>query len=219
MTGVAALLAGFALLAVLLAWSRWLAHRRWAAVGHVLLAVTAGCGALLSWSMQQSLRSYEPVIHGQPVAELYVEKIAARRYRGTLTRLPAGRVQVFELPGEQWRLEARTLDWQGRAAELGLGSRYRLERLGSRRDPRSIAGDAPGAAETASYRLGADDGDDLWAKARTGTVWARHLRGGRADGPWQPLAGDARFTVWLEPGGLRVEPANESATASLHPAR
>lgn len=219
MLGVAVVLAGFSLIALLLTWSRWLAGRRWAAGGHVLMAVCAGWGALLLGSVQSSLASYEPVHRAQPVAELYVEQTGSGRFRGTLTRLPAGQVQVFELTGDQWRLEARTLDWQGRAAQLGLRPRYRLERLSTRLGARSSAPEPGKAPEVSTYALVTDSGDDLWAKARTRPAWTRHLRGGHADGPWRPLANGARFSVRLESQALRVDPANEAAAASLKPAR
>lgn len=217
MRGVAFVLACFALIALLLAWSRWLAGRKLAMLGHVVLGVTAGWTALMVWSVTGSLVSYEPVVRGQPVAELYLEQVGSRNFRGTLTRLPGGRVQVFQLTGDQWRLEARTLDWRGRAAELGLDPMFRLERLSTRPQPGSDAragGDEP---EPSRYTLASDSGEDLWAKARTSPGWMRHLQGGHADSPWRPLVDAARFTVWLAGPALRIEPANEAAATSAKP--
>ena len=132
MHGVAVVVACFALVALLLAWSRWLAGRRLAAAGHVAMAIAAAAVALLMWSVTAGLESYEPVLRDQPIASLYVERTGPQRFRATLTRLPAGRVQVFELTGDQWRVEARTLDWHGLAAQIGLDRMYRLERLSTR---------------------------------------------------------------------------------------
>ena len=217
MRGVVVVLAGFALIALLLAWSRWLAGRRLASVGHGLLAVAAGWIALLIWSVTGSLASYEPVVRDQPVAELYLEQADSRSYRGTLTRLPAGRVQVFELEGDQWRLEARTLVWRGWAASLGLAPMYRLELLGTRMVRNSGAGTPPPLGSVSRYGLAEDTGDDIWAKSRTQPGWMRHLEGGHADGPWRPLADEARYTVWLAGGTLRVEAANEAAAGTPPP--
>lgn len=218
MRGVALVLAAFALVALLLAWSRWLARRRPAAFGHVVLAVLAGWSALMLWSVLGSLETYERATPGQPIAELYVEQTGSQRFRGTLTRLPAGRVQVFELSGDEWRLEARTLEWQGWAAELGIGSLYRLERLLTRARPDATA-DAGGAAPAASrFQLASDAGDDLWAKARTRPAWARHVEGGHADGPWRPLTDKALYSVWLSGPALRVEAAGEAAVGEARPA-
>lgn len=219
MYGVAVVLAGFALIALLLAWSRWLARRRPAAIGHAALAVAAAWGALLVWSVLGSLESYERAMPGQPIAELYVERTGAQRYRGMLTRLPAGRVQVFELGGDEWRLEARTLEWRGWAAELGIGSLYRLERLLTRARPDAAAESDPGATGTSRFQLANDRGDDLWAKARTRPGWARHVEGGHADGPWRPLMDKTLYTVWLAGPILRVEVAGEATSDEARSAR
>ena len=217
MRGVAVVLACFALITLLLAWSRWLAGRRLAMLGHVVLAVVAGWAALVLWSVMGSLVSYEPVLRGQPAAELYFEQVGSGTFRGTLTRLPGGRVQVFELTGDQWRLEARTLDWQGRAATLGLDDMYRIERLSTRSRPASDTGTGSDRPATSRYALASDTGEDLWAKARTRPGWMRHLRAGHADGPWLPMIDGARFTVWLAGPALRIEPGNEAAAAGVKP--
>lgn len=217
MRGVAVVLACFALIALLLAWSRWLADRRLAMLGHVVLGVAAAWAGLALWSVTASLASYEPAVPGQPVAELYLEQVGSRSYRGTLTRLPDGRVQVFELAGEQWRVEARTLEWQGRAASFGLDSMYRLERLSTRLQPGAADEAGSDRPATSRYPLAADTGDDLWAKARTRPGWMQYLRGGHADGPWRPMLDGARFTVWLAGPALRIEPANEAAAKGTKP--
>lgn len=217
MRGVAVVLACFALIALLLAWSRWLAGRKLAMLGHLALGVAAGWAALVLWSVMGSLVSYEPMVRGQPVAELYFEQVGSGSFRGTLTRLPAGRVQVFELTGDQWRLEARTLEWQGRAATLGLGHMYRIERLSTRTQPGSDAATGSDRPATSRYALASDTGEDLWAKARTRPGWMNHLRGGHADSPWRPMVDGARFTVWLAGPVLRIEAANAAAAAGFKP--
>ncbi len=214
MHGVAVVVTCFALVALLLAWSRWLARRRLAAAGHVAMAIAAAAGALLMWSVTAGLESYEPVLQGQPIAGLYVERTGSQRFRATLTRLPAGRVQVFELTGDQWRLEARTLDWQGLAAQIGLDRMYRLERLSTRATRPLSSPETAGA----SFSLGTDAPNDLWARGRTSPAWMRHVRGGHADGPWRPLADATLFTIWLDGQALRVDAANEAAVAAMEPA-
>ena len=214
MHGAAVVVACLALIALLLAWSRWLAGRRLAAAGHVAMAIAAAAGALLMWSVIAGLDSYERVMPGQPIASLFVERTGSQSFRATLTRLPAGRVQVFELTGDQWRLEARTLDWQGLAAQIGLDRMYRLERLSTRAN-RPLSG-----PETAgsSFTLGTDAPNDLWARGRTSPAWMRYIHGGHADGPWRPLANGALFAIWLDGQALRVDSANEAAVTAMKPA-
>jgi len=48
---VLVVLAGFAIVVALLAWSRWLARRRWAAAGHLLLATSLGVTVGLGWPL------------------------------------------------------------------------------------------------------------------------------------------------------------------------
>jgi hypothetical protein len=211
--GAAVVVTCFALVALLLCWSRWLAGRRLAAVGHLVMAIAAAAGALLMWSVMAGLESYEAVLHDQPVASLFVERTGSQSFRATLTRLPAGRVQVFELTGDQWRLEARTLDWQGLAAQIEPNRRYRLERLITRAT-RPLSG--PAAAES-SFSLGTDSPHDLWARSRTMPGWKRHVRGDHAYGPWRPLANGGLFTIWLDGETLRVDAANAAAVAAVDP--
>lgn len=213
MYGAAVVVTCFALVTLLLAWSRWLAGRRLAAAGHVAMAIAAAAVALLMWSVTAGLESYEPVLRDQPIASLFVERTGPQRFRATLTRLPAGRVQVFELTGDQWRVEARTLDWLGLAAQIGLDRMYRLERL-STRATRPLSGPATAGS---SFSLGTDAPNDLWARGRTSPAWMRHVHGGHAGGPWRPLANAALFTIRLDGATLRVEPGNEAAAAAMKP--
>ena len=94
MRGVAVTLAGFTLLASLLAWSRWLARRRLASLGHAVLA--AACAALAAFLLvvTDGLESFSPVRPGMAIAELRFDDAGPGRYRATLVRLPEGRVQV-----------------------------------------------------------------------------------------------------------------------------
>lgn len=214
MSGVAVVLAGFSLITALLAWSRWLARRRLAALGHVVMAIVAGWGALLAWQTVSSLGAYEPVVRGHPIAEIFFEQTGSRSYRAMLTRLPSGRVQVFEMTGDQWRLEARTLDWHGWAAGVGMRPVYRLEHL-SARHVRPLAAGDPAASR---YALDTDTGDDVWAKARTNPAWRRFASARLADGPWQPMLNGARYVVRLQDAALKVEPGNDVASRGTPPA-
>jgi hypothetical protein len=207
MHGGIVVLAGFALIALLLAWSRWLARRRLAAAGHLLLAAVAATVVLFLWPVLQSLHSYSPAVPGATVAELSFEQTGSRSYLATLTRLPDGRSQVFQLTGDQWRLDGRTLEWRGLAADLGLRPVFRLERLTARRTRADDGDEGP----TSSFALSDSSGEDVWAKSRTHPLWRRFVQGEHAEGAWQPLADRARFTVRLAGNALSIEPANEAA--------
>jgi len=219
MRPVLLILAGFALVALLLAWTRWLSERRWAAAGNLALGLGAAVLTAWSWPLGLHLETYEPHRSGQSIAELFLEQTGSSRFRASLTRFPSGQMQVFELRGDEWRIEARTLTWIGRAAELGITSSHRLERLSSR--PAGTAEqpiDELDAIATA-FALGEDRGTDLWAGAQGASLWGRVLEAGLAASPWRPMANGARFELRLGATGLEANPLNAAASASRAAAR
>jgi hypothetical protein len=104
-------LAGFAVLSVLLAWSRWLGGRRWASLGHGLLAAALLATVLAVQPLASLLGRHEVLVPSRPVAELFFERIGPGRYRAALTRLPGGRMQVMDLSGDEWRIDLSLLEW------------------------------------------------------------------------------------------------------------
>lgn len=109
-------------------------------------------------------------------------------------------MQVYQLNGDQWRLEARTLLWKGRAAQVGLQPNYRLERLAARYVQPQRPADAPPNEPLPppdSFDLADADeaGADVWAQARTGQHWTTQVEAGRVYGPWRPLVDGARYDV------------------------
>jgi len=215
MRPVLVILVGFALVTLLLGWTRWLSDRRWAAAGNLALGLGAAALTAWLWPVGMHLETYEPHRTGQAVADLFLEQTGSNQFRASLTRFPSGRMQVFELAGAQWRIEARTLTWAGRAAEFGLAPSHRLERLSSR---------AAGATDgvdliQSSFALAEDRGADLWTHAQRGPIWDRALEAGLAASPWQPMANGARFELRIGPAGLETNPLNAAASASLAAAR
>jgi hypothetical protein len=197
--GVALTLACFALVAALLAWSRWLARRRMASIGHVALAAACAAVATILWSAAAGMASYEPLRPGQAVAEIRFDEVGPGRYRASLIRLPWGRVQLFELAGENWRMEARTLHWHRLAADLGMKPCYRLERLES--------GPAAGAVAERSYALSSDEGMDVWTRVRGNARWSPYAEAAVEEVPWNPIKDGAEFTIVVTPNGLVAQPS------------
>lgn len=212
MRPVLGILAGFLILALLLAWSRWLAGRRWASAGHLLLAA-ALCGVTaLGWPMANFLESYEVRVADRPVAELFFERIGANRYRVALTRLPSGRMQVVELVGDEWRLDVRTLGWSGRAEQLGVEPRYQIEALASRTSPAA----GPSVPVGVTHALGPRRDGMPWLAA-LGSRGAQPWMATRdLESPWQPMANGARFDVRLTAANtVLVDPLNAAASDSV----
>ena len=236
MLGVIALCVAFGLLALLLSLSRWLAHRQWAAAGNLALAVLLLLVAHRLWPPVLHLQTYETMRPRGLIAQVHCERTGPSAYRVTLTRLPAGHMQVFEMAGDEWRLDVRTLVWTGPAAQLGLPDSFRLDRLSGRylhtelasaTAPTSAA--APGARPAparlvpASFALSDEQeaGEDIWAQARTDSRWKAHVDARHAYGPWRPLASGARYDVSMTraPGQaeavLDARPANEAAAKAM----
>ncbi|HEX9207885.1 MAG TPA: hypothetical protein VF851_06590 [Steroidobacteraceae bacterium] len=221
-----AVLVVFGLIALLLGLSRWLARRHWAAAGNVAIALLLFFVAHRYWPAAAHLRTYEDMPAHAMIAQVYCERTGPRAYRVTLTRLPEGRMQVYEMTGDEWRLDARTLAWKGRAAQLGLRASYRLDRLSARyltSAPTDGADPAVPAPPPASYALSDADepGEDVWAQARTATRWEDSVVASHAYGPWRRLADGARYDVWMSrdprQGPVRIDarPGNEAAAKAM----
>src|SRR6476659_6655303 len=105
MTGVLVLALIFGVLAVLISFSRWLAHRHWAAAGNLLIAVVLFVLVRVFWPAADNLATYRSMPDEGPIAQLTCERTGPESYRVTLTRLPDGHMQVFEMRGDEWRLD------------------------------------------------------------------------------------------------------------------
>jgi hypothetical protein len=198
---LAATLALFGAAAGLLAISRNSRRRRASAIGHALLAaLLLGCAALL-WPIASGLGHYEPWRAGQPVAELHFEELTTDRYRVTLTHLPGGRMQVFDLDGRAWRLDARTLTWRGWALEVGLVPRYQLDRLSG------LSGKGAGnAPPLQTFAVGDRRSDGIWHHLRNHAYWRRVVDARQVYGPNAAMADGARTQVTLTEHGILIKP-------------
>jgi hypothetical protein len=209
MTAVAWVLGLFGALAMLLALSRLAAGRRLAAGWHAAIAALLVSAALVTGLLAADLASYQPRAGGQPIAELYFEQVGTRRYRATLTRLPGGRMQVFELAGDAWRIDARTIDFGGWARAMGGQPGYRLERLVALE--RAPEGGASDPSPTAGFMLGTREGFDLWEASRGSGRWRELVTADDASSEELPMTGKSRFELRLEGDRIDVRPTGEAA--------
>ena len=199
MAAVAWVFGLFGLVSLLLAVSRLAAARRVAATGHAVLAALLIGAAVVTGVLAADLASYQPREGDRPIAELYLEQVGTRRYRATLTRLPGGRMQVFELAGDAWRVDARTLDFGGWARAIGGRPEYRLERLVAIERPTTDATPSP----TGGFALDPRDGFDLWQSSRHSGRWGELVRAGDARSDELPMSGKSRFELRLD--GQRID--------------
>lgn len=213
MLAVAWVLGLFGLLALLLALSRLLVGHRLAAWAHAALSAALIATGVTTGLVAADLGSYQPRDSERPVADLYFEQVATRRYRVTLTRLPGGRMQVFELSGDAWRIDARTIDFGGWARAIGGQPGYRLDRLVA---VERTVGDAQWVP-TSGFALDAREGLDLWEWSRRTGRWHELLAAGQARSEELPLTGQSRFGLWIVDARIDVRPEN-TVTEAAEPA-
>jgi hypothetical protein len=196
-------IAAFAVITTLLAWSRWLVGRRWAAAGHLLLAFVAGAAVILAWPVMAYVKQFVPLTASLPVAELAFERTGADRHRITVTRLPSGQMQLLEVTGGEWRADLQVLRWAGWLAPFAPQTAYRIRALETRMSAEASA--------VVTHRLDSPAGNEPWA-AGLGT------RGG---GPalvvqpvasrWLPMGDRVRYELRLsQTGSVAVVPRGEA---------
>ena len=206
---LAATLAVFGVVAALLAAVRSGRRRKVAALGHALLAGALLWGAVWLWPIGAGIAGYDRLRDGQAVAELYFEQLVPGRFRVTMTRLPGGRMQVFDLGGDAWRVDARTLHWRGWALEAGFEPRYQLDRLTG-----LDAADTQKTLPRTTYELGDAGGLEFWQQIRAGRYWRRVVEARVVYGPNAAMANGARYEVVLSTQGLDARPINDAAAVS-----
>lgn len=222
MAAVAWVFGLFGALAMLLALSRLAAGRRLVAAWNAALSVALVSAAVAVGVLASNLASYEPRVGDRPIAELYFEQVGTRRYRATLTRLPGGRMQVFELVGDTWRIDARTLDFGSWVRAIGGRPAYRLDRLVALE--RAPGGGAAEPSPKVGFALGTRDGFDLWRVSRSSGRWRELVSAGDARSEELPMSGKSRFELTLAGDRIEVQPTAETteemvADESTAPAR
>jgi len=186
--------------------ARVFAATRSAFIGFLLVSCAAG---LIVASA--TLGTYLRLTDEAPVAELAFEALGPQHFRATLTRVPAGDVQIFELSGDEWQVDARVLKWRGWANLLGLDARYQLERVGGRfrdidqerSEPRTV------------YSLSAPPAIDLWLLSRAYPNWLPFVDATYGSATYLPMADGARFRVTLSQTGLVARPTNAAAIVAV----
>lgn len=204
---IAIVIAVFGALLLMLACQRLLRARFVAAGGSAVMGfLLLACAALL-FVVSLNLHTYSRLTYEQPVAEIVFETRAPQSYRATLTRMPAGEMQIFVLSGDEWQLDARVLKWKGWANLLGLDAQYRLERVGGRY--RDIEQERH--AERTVYSLGENPGVDLWDLSQKYPRWLPFVDAVYGSATYMPMAEGARYQVSLTQSGLIARPLNQQA--------
>ena len=192
-------IAAFAVIATLLAWSRWLAGRRLAAAGHGLLALVAAATVVLAWPLASYVKKFAPLAVPLPVAELVFERTGANRHRVTVTRLPSGRMQLLELTGGEWRADLQVLRWAGWLAPLAPQTAYRIRAVETRA--------SADASAVVTRQLDSPAGAEPWAAGLGTRSGGPALVTQPAASRWLPMGDRVRYEIRLtESGTVTVLP-------------
>lgn len=97
------------------------------AIVPVLLGGIAVALLFSSW-----LYTYHRLSHEELVAELGFERIGDALYRASVATGDLCRTGVYQLDGDQWRIDAQFVKWKPWANLLGLDAMYRLDRIEGR---------------------------------------------------------------------------------------
>jgi hypothetical protein len=204
-----------ALLMVLVLWRALVLLRRRRLLAGGLLSLQAVLLLLAFFVLLlvfSNLQTYRRLSHEQPVADVYLRKLAPRRYQLSLVLPGEAEDAYFVLEGDQWQLDARVLKWKPWANLLGLDTFYRLDRLSSRH------------ADIDRARRQLPSVHDLSPPQRGLDIWRlQHLLRGRlrfvdtlfGQSVFMPMADGAHYRVTMGQGGLLVRPQNEIARKAV----
>lgn len=198
-TALAALLGFFGVTLLSLGSHRLMRARYWAAAGNLIAGFALLAAGGLLYVLSLNLQTYVPLTPNSPIAELTFNKTGQSSYRATLLRLPAGDLQVFNLNGDAWRLEARVLEWHGWPNVFGLIRQFRLERISGRIRDNDKNGTPSG------YSLSSNPGFDLWQWVMNRPEKPSIVRATSTSSDIVPLTDNARYRVVMGPAGVLAE--------------
>jgi hypothetical protein len=176
---------------------------------HSVFAVIAFLVAVVVGVIGYALSSYELLSGEELAADVQLRKQEGGGYTAMVT-YPSKRFQVYDLTGDQWRVEARLIRWEGAPRLPGLEAFYRLERLSVR--SKSAAPDA----QPAELPLPPPDRLDLWKMIDSMKVPG--LGAVNVTANFLPVADGASFGVSISPAGIVARPKNaEAITLTVPP--
>ncbi len=166
--------------------------------------------ALLVASLATNLHTYQRLSHEAPVATLRFEQLGPQYFRAILAR-PDTAAEIYELHGDEWQLDARTLKWKGFATVLGLDSGYQLERLSGRYRNVQQEGVAPRSAHVLYH----SEGIDIWSLARRYPRWLPWVDAVYGSATYMPMTHGASYQVNMSQSGLIARPLNSAAEKAV----
>jgi hypothetical protein len=173
-------------------------------VGLLLFAIAA-----LMVVLSTNLYTYDRLTHESKVAEISFQEIGLQHFESTLKF--KNKIQILDLSGDDWQMDARILKWRRMALVLGLDTLYRLDRLSGRYRDIEQEKTAPRTV----YSLSEGKGLDLWLMARKYKRWFPWVDALYGSATYVPMVDGASYTVFVSFTGLLARPNNDIALKAV----
>lgn len=200
---------------LLRSWSRFKKHK-WLNAGLYLIPTSVTfLSFFLILLVISNLTTYQRLTFERDIARLSIVKIVNHNYEVTFDYLEVDQnnaANSFLIRGDEWRLEARILKWQGWANLIGLDSYYQLDRLSGRYRNIEQAGSQLPTVHALSNQ---DKGIDLWQLKRLMKSNLPFLDAYYGHAVFLPLENAAVYIVSINQAGLIARPGNEVAQQAL----
>ena len=204
-TGLALALAGFGVLLIAISYQRHLTRRDISALLHGISGALLFVGGALLLAVSFNFKTYAALVDNQPVAEVSVEQLATGSYQARLLSIPAGDLQVLNLKGDAWLIQARVAQWHGWPTWLGLNRHIRLETLNSVDNSKKTSTNNP---YLNSYALSREPGIRLWSWQATHLADLHLLETNELSSTPMPLKHGLRFHILVHEGKLIAQQIN-----------
>jgi hypothetical protein len=159
--------------------------------------------------LSTNLYTYDRLTHESKVAEISFQKIGLQHFESTLKF--KNKIQILDLSGDDWQMDARILKWRRMALVLGLDTLYRLDRLSGRYRDIEQEKTAPRTV----YSLSEGKGLDLWLMARKYKRWFPWVDALYGSATYVPMVDGASYTVFVSFTGLLARPNNDIALKAV----
>lgn len=174
------------------------------------LGVFSAVLAAMLISFAIDLSGYEEWQESEVVAEISFVEFGPGIYIGRLSR-EGRKDRSFELHGDQWLLDARSIGWQGLIDKIGLSTIHRFDRLSARH--MRLSDDL--GKDKYVYELGTSRFSiDTWKLLHKVQVVIPWMTPQYAPGITLPMAHNASYKISYQKNGLQVKPANSQATVA-----
>ncbi len=162
-----------------------------------------------------NLTTYQRLTHERELIQLSIEKLAHQQFEVRLDYLDPDLGQISRellVSGDEWRLEARILKWQGWANLIGLDSYFQLDRLSGRFRNIEQAGSQLPTIHALSKEK---QGINLWQLKRLMKSSLPFLDAYYGHAVFLPLEHAAVYTISINQAGLITRPANDIARQAV----